>query len=116
MDSEDSTHIFGILNIGQVPTTLVYEGLSMNKRIKFSRQVDFDGVLHWTYNEKDLPTHYSSTLRPGESVYLEIEDSVMRQTIHHLLGHRKKEKVYFYIVDNMNKAHFAKVLVKDALE
>lgn len=88
----------------------------MHKRIKFSRQVDFDGVLDWTYNEKNLPTHYSSTLRPGESVYLEIEDSVMKQTIHNLIGQRKKETVYFYVVDNMNKAHFVEVSVKDALE
>ncbi|NQN67335.1 hypothetical protein HPA05_02315 [Streptococcus suis] len=116
IDSEEPTYIFEILNIGQVPTTLLEEGLSMHKRIKFSRQIDFDGFLHWTYNEKNLPTHYSSTLRPGESVYLEIEDSVMKQTIHNLIGQRKKETVYFYVVDNMNKAHFVEVSVKDTLD
>ncbi|VUX10764.1 Uncharacterised protein [Streptococcus constellatus] len=97
-ETDKSTHIFEILNIGQVPTTLLYEGLSRHKRLAFSKQVDFDGVLEWTYSEKNLPTNYSSTLRPGESVYLEVEDDIMKQTMHQLVGSRKQEKFIFILL------------------
>lgn len=110
------TYIFEIINIGRVPTTLLYEGISMHSRNHFNTEVGFDGIINWSHNDKNWPTSYANTLRPGESVVLEVEEEVMKKTIHNLTGKKNKKKLYFYIVDSTNRRHFVEFSVEDIME
>lgn len=53
-------------------------------------------MVGWTYNEKHLAASYASVLRPNESIILEVESEVMRQTIRNLIGEKKAEQTLFF--------------------
>ncbi|EGL48713.1 hypothetical protein HMPREF9964_0758, partial [Streptococcus dysgalactiae subsp. equisimilis SK1249] len=82
----------------------------------FNPETEFDGVVGWTYNEKHLAASYASVLRPNESIILEVESEVMRQTIRNLIGEKKLNKLYFFIVDSTNRRHFTEIFVEDIME
>lgn len=73
-------------------------------------------MVGWTYNEKHLAASYASVLRPNESIILEVKSEVMRQTIRNLIGEKKLNKLYFFIVDSTNRRHFTEIFVEDIME
>lgn len=109
-------YIFEIINVGKVPTRLIYEEISRFNWNLFNPETEFDGVLDWTFNEKNLAASYASVLRPNESIILEVESEVMRQTIRNLIGEKKLNKLYFFIVDSTNRRHFTEISVEDIME
>lgn len=94
----------------------MYTSISRFNWNLFNPETEFDGVVGWTYNEKHLAASYASVLRPNESIILEVESEVMRQTIRNLIGEKKLNKLYFFIVDSTNRRHFTEIFVEDIME
>lgn len=111
-DLVEKTHIFEIVNIGTIPTTVIDEGLSLFNRKYFNSTICFQGVVNSSFSSKDLATPYSNTLRPGESMTIEIEFQNMIDTVNLLMQRKNKSKCYFYIIDSTCQMYFTKLSVK----